>query len=259
MVINKKAVAQRIKLIRQTKGMTLEEFGKLFDASKGNVSLWEKGSSLPSNERIKRIAYIGNMSVDELLYGDPNIKRSLDDEQNDNLIKYVDSKRQVIKQELKLFKNSSIEGFLSGIGLAKGLGDKGVEDYKRHQNRLEDLEKIGKKYIESNYNNYTYDKFLQDFPDSNPQGFGEYKEKEWATFKEVLDNFWEAFDITTENYSWINNRFTDQISNELDKIKKIAIEEGKEHYYVNEVVQPFLDQAAKDFKEYIKDYIDTED
>lgn len=66
----------RIKNIRQTNGLTLEEFGKLFGASKGNVSLWEKGSSLPSNERIKKIAEYGNMSVEELLYGEKTISNS---------------------------------------------------------------------------------------------------------------------------------------------------------------------------------------
>lgn len=74
MEVNKKNVGQRIKLIRQSKGMTLEDFGKIFDASKGNVSLWEKGSSLPSNERIKMISQLGNISVNELLYGIDNKK-----------------------------------------------------------------------------------------------------------------------------------------------------------------------------------------
>ncbi|MFL2123993.1 hypothetical protein ACEN4K_03450 [Marinilactibacillus psychrotolerans] len=83
---------------------------------------------------------------------------------------------------------------------------------------------------------------------------------EWDIFKSVLDNFWEAFDFSNDkNDLWINKRFKNQINDVLDKVSKTAVEEGKEHYYVNEVVQPFFDQAAKDFKEYIKDYIDTEE
>lgn len=69
MEVDKKAVGQRIKSIRLSKGMTLEEFGKLFGASRGNVSLWEKGSSIPNNERLKQISKIGDLSVDELLHG----------------------------------------------------------------------------------------------------------------------------------------------------------------------------------------------
>ena len=44
--VNKKAVGSRIKQIRMNKGYTLEAFGKLFNASKGNVKKWENGFSL---------------------------------------------------------------------------------------------------------------------------------------------------------------------------------------------------------------------
>lgn len=70
MEIDKKALGQRIKTIRQSKGLTLEEFGKFFDnASKGVVSNWEKGTNIPNNARLKMIAQFGEKSVNELLYG----------------------------------------------------------------------------------------------------------------------------------------------------------------------------------------------
>ena len=69
MKIDKKAVGQRIKNIRLNKGMTLEEFGKLFNASFGNVKSWEIGNALPNKERIKTISKIVNISINELLYG----------------------------------------------------------------------------------------------------------------------------------------------------------------------------------------------
>lgn len=259
MKIDKKAVGQRIKLIRQTKGMTLEEFGNLFNASKGNVSLWEKGSSLPSNERIKSIAHVGNLSVDELLYGDSNIKESLDDELIETLNNFVDSKKEIEKYESKLFRDSTLEGFFSVIGLGKGLGDKATEDYERHLKHIDDLENFGDHYIKVNYDNYTYKKYLEEYPESNPHDFQEFKEKEKKKFEEVLNEFWISTEISNPYYYWINKQFTDQIINELDKVSKIAVEEDREDYYANEVVQPFLDQVAEEFKEYIKEYIDTED
>lgn len=67
--INKIEVGQRIKNIRLSKGMTLEEFGKIFNATKGNVLKWEKGQSLPNPERLKTIAKIADISVNSLLYG----------------------------------------------------------------------------------------------------------------------------------------------------------------------------------------------
>lgn len=69
MQTNKKEVGLRIKAIRQERGMNLEEFGKLFNVSKSNVSHWESGNTLPNSERLKAIAKIGDMTVDELLYG----------------------------------------------------------------------------------------------------------------------------------------------------------------------------------------------
>lgn len=69
MDIEKNVVGTRIRQIRQNKGMTLEEFGNLLNAGKSNVSKWEKGLSLPNNERLKQISKIGGMTVNELLYG----------------------------------------------------------------------------------------------------------------------------------------------------------------------------------------------
>ncbi len=60
-------LGQRIKKIRKEKGLSMEEFGKLLDASKGNVSMWESGKVTPSNERLKSIADLANISVEELL------------------------------------------------------------------------------------------------------------------------------------------------------------------------------------------------
>lgn len=69
LIINREAFGQRLKAIRLSKGMTLEEFGTLFGAEKSNVSKWEKGKSLPSPERLKKISKISGYSVSELLYG----------------------------------------------------------------------------------------------------------------------------------------------------------------------------------------------
>lgn len=65
----KKQVGERIKSIRLKQGLTQEEFGRKFEASKGNVATWEKGASLPNKNRLKNIAEFGNTTVEELLYG----------------------------------------------------------------------------------------------------------------------------------------------------------------------------------------------
>ena len=64
-----KVVGDKIKSIRLKRGETLEEFGKRFNppANKGLVSGWENGRYAPNTKRLKRIAELENMTVDELL------------------------------------------------------------------------------------------------------------------------------------------------------------------------------------------------
>nr|DAX44922.1 MAG TPA: helix-turn-helix domain protein [Caudoviricetes sp.] len=82
---NKKLVGKRIQAIRLEKGLTLEQFGELIGASKSSISewesgkhlpptksiisRWEKGVMLPNSSRLERVAELGNITVNELLYG----------------------------------------------------------------------------------------------------------------------------------------------------------------------------------------------
>ena len=63
-----KTTGERIKDIRLELGETLEEFGKRFDppANRSLVSGWENGRYLPSPERLKVIAEVGGLSVEQL-------------------------------------------------------------------------------------------------------------------------------------------------------------------------------------------------
>lgn len=69
--LNKEEIGQRIKALRTQNGLTMEQFGEIFEppASKSIVSRWEKGKSIPSNERIQKIADEYNISTFYLLYG----------------------------------------------------------------------------------------------------------------------------------------------------------------------------------------------
>ncbi len=67
--INKKAVGARIRAIRENVGMTMVEFGEWLSTTQSAVSNWERGENLPNKYRIKRIATIGKISVQDLLHG----------------------------------------------------------------------------------------------------------------------------------------------------------------------------------------------
>lgn len=66
------ALGNKIRSIRIEKGLSMEAFGKLLNASKGNVSMWESGKVSPNNERLKAIADLAGITVKELLGEKPN-------------------------------------------------------------------------------------------------------------------------------------------------------------------------------------------
>lgn len=75
--VNNKEVGARISKIRRESGLTMKEFGEKISkylnseiiVSGSLISRWESGVNLPNNERLKVIAELGNMTVDELLNG----------------------------------------------------------------------------------------------------------------------------------------------------------------------------------------------
>jgi transcriptional regulator with XRE-family HTH domain len=70
MFVNKEAVGKRILQIRKKYGYSMQKFGEIIDnAPKGSVNSWEKGVNLPNEKRLKQIATLGNMTLNELLYG----------------------------------------------------------------------------------------------------------------------------------------------------------------------------------------------
>ena len=75
--IDKKEVGRRIREIRISKACTLEEFGNILNAGKSNVRKWEVGFTLPNKERQKKIAKMGKITVNELLYG--NIEKDVEE------------------------------------------------------------------------------------------------------------------------------------------------------------------------------------
>lgn len=91
-------VGNRIKSIRKEKGLTMEQMGELIGGvKKSSINNWEKGQNLPNSQRLKKIAELGGISVNNLLYG------SLDQFAYNVLIKELDSDtplRKVVYQRI---------------------------------------------------------------------------------------------------------------------------------------------------------------
>jgi transcriptional regulator with XRE-family HTH domain len=56
-------------------GMNKTEFGKLFNTTGSLVNKWENKGIIPSEKRVKEIAKLGNITVEELLYGDTYFRK----------------------------------------------------------------------------------------------------------------------------------------------------------------------------------------
>ncbi|HCD8415760.1 TPA: helix-turn-helix transcriptional regulator, partial [Enterococcus faecium] len=69
MNLNKTSVGNRIRLVRKELGLSMKEFGKKITptAADSIVSRWERGISLPNNDRLTQIAKIAHKDINWLL------------------------------------------------------------------------------------------------------------------------------------------------------------------------------------------------
>jgi transcriptional regulator with XRE-family HTH domain len=116
--LQKKKIGSRIKLIRNELGLTMKEFGEKFDppASDSIVSRWERGISSPNNERLKRIAELGNISMLYLTTGkkairdlSDNEKREFVKDMRDSLKKSNQLAEESLKKELEHIQSSELD------------------------------------------------------------------------------------------------------------------------------------------------------
>ena len=75
MINKKQTIGQRIKELRELKGLTQSQLGSLVGASDKTISKWEKDKSEPESNVLVKFAEIFNVSLDFLLAGNvPDIK-----------------------------------------------------------------------------------------------------------------------------------------------------------------------------------------
>ena len=86
---------ERIKAARKVLGLTMEQFGKLFNTSKGTVNNWEKGRNLPNKENLVIISEMGGQSITELLDNNNSISLTISEY---NRLKDIEQKYNEIKR-----------------------------------------------------------------------------------------------------------------------------------------------------------------
>ena len=60
-------IADRIKILRENKGITQAELARKLGVTRSGVNAWEMGLSIPSTQYIVELALIFNVSTDYLL------------------------------------------------------------------------------------------------------------------------------------------------------------------------------------------------
>lgn len=67
---SKKEIGLRIKKLRQSKHLSMEELAKIINVSgKGTINNWEKGLSSPKTDNLYKLSQYFNVDENELLYG----------------------------------------------------------------------------------------------------------------------------------------------------------------------------------------------
>lgn len=145
--IDKKAVGERIRFIRLNRGYTIQGFGDLFGASRGNVQVWESGACLPNKRRLQKIAQMANIVVTELLYGNQNNR----DQEVTGVLQKKPNKKEVGKRIFSIRKNMNLT--LEQFGLILQVGKSNVSVWELgkslpRREKLIEIAKLGKISVE---------------------------------------------------------------------------------------------------------------
>ena len=168
--VDKNSVGIRIKNIRLKLSDTLEQFGARFNADKSNILRWEQGKTLPNKQRLTAIASLGDITLNELLYG--SIDEFLDNNIEGLLMssKYpykeistkilVNATKEHIKQTSEFNNNIVTVNELDKIQSAFNnvLSDV-IQGIIEKYNRIKDIILENKSVAEKVLYNYFFDKF----------------------------------------------------------------------------------------------------
>lgn len=227
---DKKSVGERIKSIRINNGKTQEQFGELFSASKGNVATWEKGLSLPNKERLKLISELGNITIDELLYGTEFTKESISN--------YVLNNPEGFKNNLYSAISNFVSSYLDDSkDLLRNLDSGRVLYFKKLFDRLIITEKasnsINDEIEQDNYRTQLIIKkivnsIFEDLLGSIHLNLNkEYYFSTYLFYMEILLN--EDFEYYDEFFKYLIEK-TEQIGRNIPSILKFML-----HQYMNNV------------------------
>ncbi len=75
-------IGKKLKTARNTAGYTQEEISEIIQVSRQTISNWENEKSYPDIVSVIRLSDLYHISLDELLKGEPELVKHLDDSTN---------------------------------------------------------------------------------------------------------------------------------------------------------------------------------
>lgn len=185
--MNKSEIGKRIKQIRLSLGSSMIKFGEQIDeispVKSGVISNWENGKQIPNKKRISKIAKLGNISINELLYGNPSTflfdNLNIYDEYSfGNLAdlsfqgrmyivqmciqEYLKFKAKTTEKNLKSLKNDGIKDYGELLSFSNNNLELIIQNMiSIFDNSLKSLENIDPEKIKKvSGNNFIYEKYL---------------------------------------------------------------------------------------------------
>lgn len=119
MEIDLKAAGKRIREIRGQHKYSMALFSNLVgNSSASTVNNWEKGNNLPKQERLEKIAILGNTTADWIRYGEfpeylkklldgASLRQPLDEEQLKQLVHVLKKQKISYSQDLKILTTAN--------------------------------------------------------------------------------------------------------------------------------------------------------
>lgn len=222
---NKEVLGQRIKLIRIKNGMTLEEFGKqILNANKSIVSKWERGNTIPNNERLAKIAEIGNVTIEYLLSENPFDNLSPEEKQY-----FEKGQRQSAYNVIKKLSESLGIEFKDLAWQAGLYTDADIEEYRAQkvfwesmtpEEHEEEIEKQNKYYAVEEYRQREYPDIKEVLKQRNVYFNGKSLSKENRELAiKMLDVLFEKLEVNYPSEEKIEKEY-DNFKNMFAFLKK---------------------------------------
>lgn len=227
-------VGERIKAIRLNRGETMEEFGAIFNTSKGTVNNWEKNRNMPNKRNLARIASLGGITPIELVMGSG--------------LNFIETKEYVTELLEDILERGDDKDFgiftLKIDFLLKSTDEKGIFSKTEYEKlKRIAIDKICDYFLENALNYRGNDEYLKqiiikflkkiEFFDNTQDGAIRFAIKKLHDFytSELLDFFYDKKDKRrkemTENFF---EEISKPIKKAIDELNELLQEKGFDKY-----------------------------